>query len=85
LTNPHNIPPTKYLINPDNALYAVFHHSSYRPCFGTNAFFLTIDSDSNKSSIGFPNVYIDTTGKGNTTFTGASSFIASDIEVFKLA
>ncbi len=85
LTNPHNIPPTKYFINPGNVANAVFHHSSYGPYFGSGALSLTNNSNSSKSNIGFPNVYIDTTRKGNTTFTGANTFITSDIEVFKLA
>jgi hypothetical protein len=83
LTNPHNIPPTKYLINPGNSGNAVYHHSGYGPYFGTGAIILSNGSNSSNSSIGFPNVYIDTTGKGSATFTGGSSFLTSEIEVFK--
>ncbi len=32
----------------------------------------------------FSDVYNDTTGNGNATFTGGSSFLTSDIEVYKL-
>ncbi|CAF4683036.1 unnamed protein product [Rotaria sp. Silwood2] len=87
LTNPHNIPPTKYLINPDNIANAVYHHSGYGPTFGSgHDIHLANASNSNNSSyIGFPSGYLDTTGKSNNTFTGARNFIASDIEVFKLA
>jgi hypothetical protein len=85
LTNPHDIAPTKYLINPANVGNAVYHHSSYGPFFGTGAISLSNSSNSSNSSIGFPNVYIDTTGKGSATFTGGSSFLTSEIEVFKLA
>ncbi|CAF3999523.1 unnamed protein product [Rotaria sp. Silwood1] len=87
LTNPHNIPPTKYLINPSQTGNAVYHHSGYGPTFGSgHDMHLANASNSNNSSyIGFPSGYLDTTGKGNNTFTGARNFSASDIEVFKLA
>ncbi len=39
----------------------------------------------NTSYISFPSSYIDTTGRGYATFTGAENFTAADIEVFKLA
>jgi hypothetical protein len=85
LTNPHNIPSTKYPINPGNAGNAVYHHSGYGPTFGSgHDLHLVANSNSSNSSIGFPNGYIDTTGKGKNTFTGSSSFLTFDIEVFKL-
>jgi hypothetical protein len=84
LINPHGILSTKYLINPGNAGNAVYHHSSYGPYFGSGAISLSNNSNSSNSSIGFPNAYIDTTGKGSATFTGPSTFLTSEIEVFKL-
>ncbi len=87
LTNPHDIPPTKYLLNPDKTGNAVNHTSSYGPTFGGgHDIHLANASNSNKSSYSnFPTAYTDTTGKGNATFTGARNFTTSDIEVFKLA
>ncbi len=87
LTNPHNIPPTKYIIKPDNSQHAVYHRNDYGPTFGGgHDIFLVNASNLNKSSYtGFPNTYLDTTGNGNNTFTGARNFTVSDIEVFKLA
>ena len=87
LKNPDNIPPTKYLINPNSTSTAVYHSSSYGPTFsGGHDIYLANSSNANNSSYtNFPHSYIDTTGKGNATFTGAKNFTASDIEVFKLA
>jgi len=86
LTNPDNIPPTKYLINP-NTGNAAYHNSSHGPTFGSgHDLHLANSSNSNNSSYAnFPSAYLDTTGKGNNTFTGARNFTVSDIEVFKLA
>ncbi len=85
LTNPHNIPPTKYLINSTGS--AVYHKSDCGPTFGGgHDIHLANASNANNSSYtGFPNYYTDTTGKGNATFTGARNFTTSDIEVYKLA
>jgi hypothetical protein len=87
LTNPHNIPPTKYQIDPAKSANAVRHHSGHGPMFGSSQDLrLAANSNSNNSSrTTFPGSYIDTTGKGNNTFTGALNFTASDIEVFQLA
>ena len=86
LTNPHSIPPTKYVVNPGNVENAVFHSSTYGPTFGSsNDLYLVNNCNSSNSSISFPSGYTDTTGKGNKTFTGSSSFLTSDIEIFKLA
>ncbi|CAF1263987.1 unnamed protein product [Rotaria magnacalcarata] len=87
LTNSHSIPPTKYLIDSSKAVYTVNHNSGYGPTFGGgHDIYLTNASNANNSSYtNFPYTYLDTTGKGNDTFTGARNFTASDIEVFKLA
>ncbi|CAM4850396.1 unnamed protein product [Rotaria magnacalcarata] len=87
LTNPHSIPPTKYLIDSAQAKYTVRHGSSFGPTFGGgHDIHLTNVSNANNSNYTkFPDTYLDTTGKGNNTFTGATYFTTSDIEVFKLA
>jgi hypothetical protein len=86
LINPHNIPPTQYKINPEKTARALLCNSSFGPLFGGNDIHLVANSNSNNNSyINFPSTYVDTTGKGNNTFTGAPKFTTADIEVFKLA
>jgi hypothetical protein len=87
LANPHNISPTKYLINLGNVENAVEHTSICGPTFGSgnDIYVANASNSSNSYYTGFPNGYIDTTGKSNNTFTGAYYFTTSDIEVFKLA
>ncbi len=82
LTNPHNIPPTKYPINPDKAGNAVYHFHAYGPSFGDNADIQVVNNSNATNQ--FPILYTDTTGKGNKTFTGEQDFTTCDIEVFKL-
>ena len=84
LSNPHDIPPTKYSINPAQSATAVYHYPASGPSFGGGQDMrVTYDMYGNNfSSIHFPRSYIDTTGKGENTFTGASNFIPSDIEVY---
>ncbi|CAF1062656.1 unnamed protein product [Adineta steineri] len=87
LTNPHNIPPTKYTIRSDRAVNAIYDSSDYGPTFGAGCDIgIHNTSNSNYSNYTyFPLSYDDTTGKGNNTFTGANCFTTSEIEVFKLA
>ena len=84
LANSHDIPPTKYLVNPGNASHAVLHSASYGPYFGSTAIGVSNSSNTSNSTIGFPNCYVDSTGKGNVTFTGSTTFLVADMEVFKL-
>jgi hypothetical protein len=86
LTNPHNIPPTKYPVQPSMTQNAVKHDPEDGPRFGNDDVGIYSNSNSNNSShTNFPTIYIDTTRKGNNTFTGSVNFMTSDIEVFKLA
>ncbi|CAM4842959.1 unnamed protein product, partial [Rotaria magnacalcarata] len=86
-TNPHSIPPTKYLIDSSKATNAVYHQIGIGPTFGSGHDITLENASNTKSSshTNFPNTYLDTTGKGSNTFTGAYYFTTSDIEVFKLA
>ena len=86
LTNPHNIPCTKYSLNAAYIAQTVFHDDRFGPVFGAgNDLVVAGGSNANYSSrTNFPNTYIDTTGKGNGTFTGALNFTTSDIEVYRL-
>ncbi|CAF0903167.1 unnamed protein product [Adineta steineri] len=87
LTNPHNIPPTKYTIQSEWVGYAIQNSTSSGPVFGCNHdIYIADNSNSNNSSrTNFSGTYNDTTGKGVETFTGAFNFTTSEIEVYKLA
>lgn len=87
LTNPHRIPPTKYMIRSANTQYAVYHHPSFGSTFGSgHDLCLTNNRIENGTSYSsFSGTFYDTTGKGNTTFTGAYNFTPSDVEVYRLA
>jgi hypothetical protein len=81
LANPHNIAPTMFpLQNPGNALYT---HPSYGPTFGAgNDMLINNNCNVANCAFGFPNSYMDTTGRGGSVFTGSNNFLVSDIEVF---
>jgi hypothetical protein len=87
LTNPYNILPTKYPVQPSKTQHTVYHSQEYGPTFGGNHdLYVCSNSNSvNSSYTNFPYTYTDTTGHGSNTFTGNLNFMASDIEVFKLA
>ncbi|CAF0959568.1 unnamed protein product [Adineta steineri] len=87
LTNPHNIPPTKYTIMSDLATRAIYNYSGYGPMFGGGPD-ICIYNNSNSNNFMcsiFPWSYDDSTGYDNNTFTGAENFTISEIEVYKLA
>jgi len=77
LTNPHKIPPTKYLCT--TASNSTYCQASYGPTFGGGH---DLHINNCTASINFPNGYADTTGKSSTTFAGQSSFQLTDYEVF---
>jgi len=88
LTNPHNIPATKFSIKDDKHHLAINANQHYGPLFGVGHD-LIIRDNSNKdtewpSYTDFPGSYQDTTGKGNTLFTGSKDFTSLDIEVYTL-
>ena len=74
LVNPHNIPPTKYSIRLFQ--YAVYGHASYGPTFGAgHDIYVSTNSDKNKNNtFNFPHSYVDTTRRGQLTFTGENKF-----------
>jgi hypothetical protein len=85
ITNPHKIPPTKYMLKDKHN--AIFHQATGGPIFGDDTgdlcdIHIAPDYNSNLNFIGFPISYIDTTGQGNITFTGTETFFVGDIEVF---
>ena len=83
LTNPHQIPPTKYPIkSPGNC--ATRLRSNYGPTFGEYDICIHLDSNQNsKSNVNFPKNYSDITGLKEITFTGTQHFQTSEIEVYK--
>lgn len=83
LTNPHGIPPTQYVVNQPNGFLAIEGNNSHAASFGGFSG-ITVISDAQHCStnIYFPEEYVDTTGKGDTTFTGGSRFSVLDVEVF---
>jgi hypothetical protein len=91
LTNPHNIQPTKFFRNPNEA-YSVCHSKRHAPCFGGvvkhNEHFIDIqihsNANKNRNSVcSFPSSCIDTTGRGELLFTGTKNFMVEEIEVFE--
>jgi hypothetical protein len=91
LTNPHGIQPTKFFKDPKNG-FSVAHGGDRGPHFGGVVkdgkhfcdFQISSDADQFGGSISdFPSAYIDTTGKGETLFTGTKTFMVAEIEVYK--
>ncbi|CAF1049507.1 unnamed protein product [Adineta steineri] len=91
LRNPHDIQPTKFTLKSktDNA---IGHAKTVGPYFGgvvkDKEHFIDIRIFSNAninqtSESSFPSSYIDTTGKGETLFTGEKKFMVEEIEVYK--
>jgi hypothetical protein len=85
LTNPYEIPPTKYTVKLRN--HAIYDHLNYGPTFGAgHDIYVSSHSQTNKnSSFNFPHSYSDTTRRGSMTFTGNKNFQSNDIEVYRLA
>jgi hypothetical protein len=82
LTNPAGTPPTKYNVVQANA-HAIYRHSTYGPTFGGGHDICITFNGSNYTN--FPFSYLDSTGRGNSTFTGARDYSYSDFVVFSKA
>jgi archaellum component FlaC len=85
LTNPHNILPTKYTINSDgrNAIRSGYPSGLAFGCWDIRIYLQK--NHNSQSNIDFPQNYIDSTGRGNSTFTGSVRFSTPDIEIYRLA
>eukprot|EP01100_Stratorugosa_tubuloviscum_P001121 TRINITY_DN124_c0_g1_i4.p1 TRINITY_DN124_c0_g1~~TRINITY_DN124_c0_g1_i4.p1 ORF type:complete len:273 (+),score=92.90 TRINITY_DN124_c0_g1_i4:95-913(+) len=70
LTNPHDIPPTKYIQLDQNDRYSIYDDIVYGPCFGLNDIIIYTNSNSNQNTTNFGSSYNDSIGKGEETFTG---------------
>ncbi|CAF1446238.1 unnamed protein product, partial [Didymodactylos carnosus] len=80
LTNPHNIPPTKYHVKEKSMQFAVYHDATVGPSFGGD---ICVKNNSN-AFVRFPVTYLDTTHHGDKTFTGNKHLTMSDIEIYTL-
>lgn len=86
LSNPHNIPPTMYPRNPQRNI-SIYCNPERGPVFGYENTDLRVLNNSNQnqvSDIFFPSCYLDTTGKGNKTFTGGRHFTTVEIEIYRV-
>jgi hypothetical protein len=83
LTNPHEIQPTRY--NCKNNLYSICDTAAYGPAFGGGHDINVSPTFDSASYTNFPHTYIDTTGKGNITFTGNSKYTPADVEIFQVS
>ncbi|CAF1171672.1 unnamed protein product [Adineta ricciae] len=90
LRNPHDIQPTKFSHNAQIA-WTVAHKSCFGPCFGgvkrneeelDDIIVCSNANESPGSEFSFPSSYLDTTGRGETLFTGEKNFMVEDIEVY---
>eukprot|EP00026_Physarum_polycephalum_P011907 Phypoly_transcript_12155.p1 GENE.Phypoly_transcript_12155~~Phypoly_transcript_12155.p1 ORF type:complete len:331 (+),score=42.69 Phypoly_transcript_12155:133-1125(+) len=92
ITNPHNMPPTKYVYKKALASAHTHTHSDIcgkadnGPTFGAGHD-LCIYNNCNlvKSSyFNFPSSYEDTTAYKSNTFTGSTNFIVQEVEVYQM-
>ena len=87
MKNPHNIPPTKY---PAEGGGNIYHGSANLPQFGKGhdirlvEYSNTNKTNGNNSYFNFPSSFKDTTGFGDSTFTGQKYFFIKDFEVYYL-
>lgn len=84
LKNPYSIQPQQFFPKPntDNDVYCSY---AFGPTFGHNYPGYDIQvagNPTNRSTIAFPNTYVDTTGKGEHLFTGENYFQPNEVEVF---
>lgn len=82
LTNSHNIPPTRFM---PKATQHMFCNAGYGPTFGGHD--LYVQSNANASNGSFTSLgqtYTDSTGLGQSLFTGAYAFMAAEIEVLSV-
>ena len=84
LVNPAGAPPAKYCVE-DPAQPSVCNSHVWGPSFGgggstgIECFF-----DGFNSCAGFPDNYVDTTGRGDATFNGEEEFYIETLEVWSV-
>lgn len=80
LANPHGIPPTRLAIS--SAAHAACGVADRGPTFGHDLHIATHANASTASYFNFPHGYRDTTGRGQSLFTGNRAFQVAEVEVF---
>lgn len=85
LKNVHELPPARFPLKDKADSNAVFHYSNCGAAFGKGADLIIYSpfNSSGKSHTGF-STYQDLSGKGYSILSGERSFVASDVEVFKV-
>jgi len=86
LANPHAIPPTAYPARRGHEHRSIYCSGFACAVFGAG-YDVAVNSAShqfNDSPINFPSTFVDTTGKGSLTFTGAPFFTTSEVEVYSV-
>ena len=88
LTNMHNSEPIKFPHNPKEKIYSVYHNVEYGPSFGSGRdISIASDFTLGESYANFPYTYIDSLGKGASTFSSdlnSNRFKLKEIEVFTI-
>ena len=79
LVNPHNLPPTKFVLKDSKSTSHAVSFSKNGITFGEQDLCI----NGNKGFTNFPNLYGDVTGKRHETFTGQSDFYITDIEIYQ--
>lgn len=81
--NPHLIPPTKYNLK-EGSKFGFFDCTGFHVSFGMDegSYHVSFRVSDNYLWTKFGGSYIDTTGQGDTTFTGKRISIIEDIEVY---
>jgi len=80
VTNPHGDPITRFMSDGDDK--AVECYSGFGPTFGWGSDLAVSGAFDGTSFTYFPTSYIDTLGRGDTTFTGAAYFTPAEVEVW---
>lgn len=84
MVNPHELAPSKMLLNSENKQYAVYCNSNARPSFGggSDLYISNLVNTSHSSRSNLGHTYQLPGGYQSTFFTRASQFIVTDYEVF---
>lgn len=86
LTNPHDIPPTQFPINPNEVHEAIKGTANACAIFGKGKDIRVADAaNQNNDSYASLYSYPDTTGKKNLIFTGDMFFTVSELEVYSVS
>lgn len=87
LTNPNEIPPTRYPIKPEECENAIYCSTGGCAIFGDgrDLYVAPAAHQNTQSYANFPTSYLDTTGRGQETFTGTQKFTIGEVEVYSVS